>query len=93
MPEAVTRLAADLARALVYHRGLPVAVCQVEGIAGERLQLDCGPYRLDRHTPLLLYLSQEGKPLYRGIQVNGRVTDSHDRRLVVALDEVPEGLV
>ena len=88
------KTAPALGQAMVYHQGVPVAVCRVEGLEKERLRLACGPMRLDPDAWLILYLSEDGnpRPLGARVRASGVVEGSGSRGLLVRLDAVPAGL-
>jgi hypothetical protein len=75
---------------MVYHHGMPVAVCPVAEQERDWVSLACGPLRFERDTFLILYLSADGDPLKHGVQAAGRVAACTGSHVNVRLQEVPE---
>ncbi len=64
MMETSEKLAPVPDRALIYHQGLPVAVCPVAALEGQSLQLVCGILRFEPQARLRLqFLAPRPTPL------------------------------
>lgn len=59
--------------AMIYHQGLPVAVCPVEAVGAEYLKVVCGPLRFERHAPLVLQFTTHRQPERIGTRMQGTV--------------------
>ncbi|MEF8793685.1 hypothetical protein [Thiohalorhabdus sp.] len=59
--------------AMIYHQGFPVAVCPVEAVSGDTMQLVCGPLRFERHAPLVLQVTHHREPGRIGTRMKGTV--------------------
>lgn len=71
--------------AMIYHQGLPVAVCPVEAVGGDTLQVGCGPLRFERHAPLVLQFTSHREPRRIGTRMKGTVEGFNENGMRVRL--------
>lgn len=72
--------------AMIYHQGLPVAVCPVEAVGGETLQVVCGPLRFERHAPLVLQFTSHHELGRIGARMRGTVEGFDESGMRVRLE-------
>lgn len=75
--------------AMIYHQGLPVAICPVAACGGDTVQLVCGPLRFDRHTPLVLQFTRHREPGRVGTRLKGTVEGFDESGMRVRLEPTP----
>lgn len=71
--------------AMIYHQGLPVAVCPVEAVGGDTLQVACGPLRFERQALLVLQFTSHREPGQVGTRMQGTVEGFDENGMRVRL--------
>lgn len=72
--------------AMIYHQGLPVAVCPVESVSGDIMQVVCGPLRFERTAPLVLQFTSHSEPGRIGTRMKGTVEGFDESGMRVRLE-------
>ena len=73
MEKPARRPAQGFDRAMIYLQGLPVAICPVLGLEGDRLTLMAGPLRFERDGRLAAELLPPEPPPASKRKVSGRI--------------------
>ena len=71
--------------AMIYHQGLPVAVCPVEAVGDDTLQVACGPLRFERQAFLVLQFTSHREPARVGTRMEGTVEGFNENGMRVRL--------
>ncbi len=90
MLQEATQASGAPVEVLIYHNGIPVAVCPTKEMRRDGLLLHCGPLHFHRHTPLEVELTLGDRNRFR-VQVE--VTSCTPDHLDLLFQQVPEGLV
>lgn len=72
--------------AMIYHQGWPVAVCPVEAVSGDTIQVVCGPLQFERHAPLVLQFTRHIEAGRIGTQMEGSVEGIDESGMRVRLE-------
>ena len=75
-------------RALIYHNGLPVAVCPAREFGPEGLRVHCGPLSYERDTLLEVALDL-GPGAPRNLRVPVQVADCTQEEMALRYRELP----
>lgn len=75
-------------RALIYHNGIPVAVCPAEEFGAEGLRVHCGPLSYERDTLLEVALDL-GPGAPRNLRVPVQVADCTPDEMALHYRELP----
>jgi len=72
--------------AMIYHQGLPVAVCPVEAVDDDCMKVTCGPLRFERHAPLVLQFTTHREPERVGARMQATVEEFDEQGMQVRLE-------
>lgn len=72
--------------AMIYHQGLPVAVCAVADVGTDTMQVACGPLRFEHQAPVVLQFTSHREPDRVGARMKARVEGFNENGMRVRLE-------
>ena len=86
MAAAPQRTEPEYGRALLFHEGLPIALCPVTALDSQRLDLDRPPLRLERNIPVCVDLYPRESYTGKGLRIRGRVEEAGEGTLRIRVE-------